>query len=43
VALFLSKPIHQEKLLEALHRVMKTKAPEHKPTVVKPIKKDGKA
>jgi CheY-like chemotaxis protein len=43
VALFLSKPINQEKLLEALHRVMKTKAPEHKPTVVRPIKKDGKA
>jgi CheY-like chemotaxis protein len=33
VALFLSKPIHQEKLLEALHRVMHTKAPEHKPYV----------
>lgn len=42
VALFMSKPINQNKLLEALHRVMKTKAPEHKPTVVKPVKQDDK-
>jgi CheY-like chemotaxis protein len=42
VALFLSKPINQNKLLEALHRVMHTKAPEHKPTVIKPDDKKSK-
>lgn len=31
VILFLSKPVNQEKLLEALHRTLRTKAPPQKP------------